>query len=300
MVLNGLNGVTFKNVSVYLHYCKLNRCHKNKKKGKILLRSKLGGGIMSILSVKDVKKVYDSKFNGSISTALNGVSFQVKKGEFVGIMGPSGAGKSTLLNVIATIDTVTSGQISIAGQDICKIKEPALSDFRRNKLGFIFQDYNLLDTLTIKDNIALPLILSKKSAEEIETSVKNIATHLSIEEILNKYPYEVSGGQKQRASAARAIVHNPEMILADEPTGALDSKSSKDLLQCMQSLIEMYKATILLVTHDAFAASFCKRIIFIKDELLFMEIVNAGTRKEFFDKILKVMSSLGGVNNELL
>jgi len=255
---------------------------------------------MPVLTVKDVKKVYGSKIGGSTSVALNGVSFEVEKGEFVGIMGPSGAGKSTLLNVIATIDTVTSGRISIGGQDICKIKEPALSDFRRSKLGFIFQDYNLLDTLTLKENIALPLILSKKNVKQIEASVKSVANHLGIENILNKYPYEVSGGQKQRASAARAIVNNPEMILADEPTGALDSKSSRDLLQCMQNLIESYEATILLVTHDAFAASFCKRIIFIKDGLLFMEIINTGNRKEFFDKILKVLSSLGGDNSELL
>lgn len=255
---------------------------------------------MPVLTVKDVKKVYGSKIGGSTSIALNGVSFEVEKGEFVGIMGPSGAGKSTLLNVIATIDTVTSGRISIGGQDICQIKEPALSDFRRSKLGFIFQDYNLLDTLTLKDNISLPLILSKKSVEQIEASVKNVATHLGIEKILNKYPYEVSGGQRQRASAARAIVNNPEIILADEPTGALDSKSSRDLLQCMQNLIESDKATILLVTHDAFAASFCKRIIFIKDGLLFMEIINTGNRKEFFDKILKVLSSLGGDNSELI
>lgn len=254
---------------------------------------------MPVLTVKDVKKVYGSKIGGSTFTALNGVSFEVQKGEFVGIMGPSGAGKSTLLNVIATIDTVTSGRISIGGQDICAIKEPALSDFRRNKLGFIFQDYNLLDTLTLKENICLPLILSKKSVEQIEASAKNIATHLGIDNILNKYPYEVSGGQRQRASAARAIVNNPEMILADEPTGALDSKSSKDLLQCMQNLVEDYESTILIVTHDPFAASFCKRIIFIKDGLLFMEIVNTGNRKEFYDKILKVLSSLGGDNSEL-
>lgn len=254
---------------------------------------------MPVLTVKDVKKIYGSKIGGNTSTALRGVSFEVQKGEFVGIMGPSGAGKSTLLNVIATIDTATSGEISIAGQDICKIKEPALSDFRRNKLGFIFQDYNLLDTLTLKENISLPLILSKKSVKEIEASVSNIALHLGIENILNKYPYEVSGGQRQRASAARAIVNNPEMILADEPTGALDSKSSRDLLQCLQNLIEKDRATILLVTHDPFAASFCKRIIFIKDGRLFMEIVSTGNRREFYDKILKVLSSLGGDNSEL-
>jgi len=254
---------------------------------------------MPVLKVSDVKKVYGSKQGGSVSTALNGVSFEIEQGEFVGIMGPSGAGKSTLLNVIATIDTVTAGEISIGGQDICRIKEPELSDFRRSKLGFIFQDYNLLDTLTLKENIALPLILSKKSLKEIEAAVKNVSAELGIGDILGKYPYEVSGGQRQRASAARAIVNSPELILADEPTGALDSKSSKDLLQCMQRLNEKNQATIMLVTHDAFAASFCKRIIFIKDGVLFMEIFNTGTRKEFFDKILKVLSSLGGDNSEL-
>ncbi len=255
---------------------------------------------MSVLKVNNVKKIYGSKHGGSTSTALNGVSFEIEKGEFVGIMGPSGAGKSTLLNVIATIDTVTAGNIYIGGQDISRIREPELSDFRRSKLGFIFQDYNLLDTLTLEENIALPLILSKKKVKQIETVTHSISVNLGIDDILNKYPYEVSGGQRQRAAAARAIANSPELILADEPTGALDSKSSRDLLQCMQSLNENNSATILLVTHDAFAASFCKRIIFIKDGTLFMEIYNPGNRKAFFDQILKVLSSMGGDSNELL
>lgn len=255
---------------------------------------------MTVLNVKDVKKVYGSKFGGNVSTALKGVSFKVQKGEFVGIMGPSGAGKSTLLNVIATIDTATSGSITVAGEDICRMKEPKISEFRRNKLGFIFQDYNLLDTMTLKENICIPLILQGKSVSEIDKLVNMLAGSLGIEKVLDKYPYEVSGGQRQRASAARAIIHKPEIILADEPTGALDSKSSKDLLMCLQNLIAQYEATILLVTHDAFAASFCKRIIFIKDGKLYMEIVNPGDRKVFFDKILQVMSSLGGDNSELL
>lgn len=237
---------------------------------------------------------------GSTSVALNDVSLEIEKGEFVGIMGPSGAGKSTLLNVIATIDTVTGGQIYIGKQDICQIREPALSDFRRNKLGFIFQDYNLLDTLTLKDNIALPMVLSRKSLHEIDNTTAKVAAELGIENILGKYPHEVSGGQKQRAAAARAIVNQPELILADEPTGALDSKSSRDLLQCMQRLNENSQATIMMVTHDAFAASFCKRIIVIKDGMLFIELINPGNRKEFFDKILKVLSSMGGDNNDLL
>jgi putative ABC transport system ATP-binding protein len=215
-------------------------------------------------------------------------------------MGPSGAGKSTLLNVIATIDTVTSGNINIGGKEISRIKEPELSDFRRSKLGFIFQDYNLLDTMTLKENIALPLILTKNKPNQIEKSINKVATDLGIKDILHKYPYEVSGGQKQRASAARAIVNNPELILADEPTGALDSKSSKDLLQCMQRLNVNNQATIMMVTHDAFAASFCQRILFIKDGSMYMEIVSDGNRKEFYDRILKVLSSLGGDNSELI
>lgn len=255
---------------------------------------------MAVLKVSNVRKVYGSKLGGSSSTALNGVSFEIDKGEFVGVMGPSGAGKSTLLNVIATIDTVTSGSIDVGGREISRIKEPELSDFRRSKLGFIFQDYNLLDTMTLKENIALPLILTKKKPDQIEKSVNKVAADLGIKEILHKYPYEVSGGQKQRASAARAIVNRPELILADEPTGALDSKSSTDLLQCMQRLNENNLATIMMVTHDAFAASFCQRIIFIKDGILFMEIVSNGNRKEFFDRILKALSSLGGDNNELI
>lgn len=255
---------------------------------------------MAVLEVNNVKKVYGSKFGGSSSIALNGVSFKIEKGEFVGIMGPSGAGKSTLLNVIATIDTVTSGKINLGGQEISRLREPELSDFRRSRLGFIFQDYNLLDTMTLKENIALPLILTKKNADQIERCINKVATELGITDILKKYPYEVSGGQKQRASAARAIVNRPELILADEPTGALDSKSSRDLLQCMQRLNENNQATIMMVTHDAFAASFCQRIIFIKDGLLFMEIISSGNRREFFDKILKVLSSLGGDNSELL
>ncbi|HEX9058692.1 MAG TPA: ABC transporter ATP-binding protein [Clostridia bacterium] len=255
---------------------------------------------MSVLEVMDIKKVYGSRLGGNTSTALNGVSFEAQKGEFVGIMGPSGAGKSTLLNVIATIDNVTAGKILISGKDISRIKEPELSMFRRDNLGFIFQDYNLLDTLTLRENIALPMVLSKKSVKQIDDDIKKVADIFGIEGILSKYPYEVSGGQKQRASAARAIVNNPDLILADEPTGALDSKSSKELLQCLKDLNEKREATILLVTHDAFAASFCKRIIFIKDGTLFMEIFSTGSRKEFFGSILKVLSALGGDNSELL
>lgn len=255
---------------------------------------------MPVLQVKDVRKSYGSKFGGNVSKALDGVSFEVEKGEFVGIMGPSGAGKSTLLNVIATIDEATSGSVLIGGQNIGRMNEDALSNFRREKLGFIFQDYNLLDTLTFRENIALPLILSKVHPKEIMQRVNKISEALGIRQLLNKYPYEVSGGQRQRASAARAMISNPELILADEPTGALDSKSSGELLQCLSDLNENSMATILLVTHDAFTASFCKRILFIKDGVIFTEIDKGGSRKEFFDKILKVQAVLGGDNRELL
>ncbi len=253
---------------------------------------------MSVLSVKNVTKCYETKA-GIQSTALCGVSFEVVQGEFVGIMGPSGAGKSTLLNVIATIDTVTSGSITIGEHDISTLREPGLSEFRRNKLGFIFQDYNLLDTLTLQENIALPLILAKRKASEIVRQVEQIASLLGISELLEKYPCEVSGGQRQRASAARAIVHRPELILADEPTGALDSKSSADLLQCLQDLNSQSAATILLVTHDAFAASYCKRVLFIKDGELYREVIKEGTRKQFYDSLVSVVAELGGDQNEL-
>lgn len=209
-------------------------------------------------------------------------------------MGPSGAGKTTLLNMISTIDRPTSGTVTIDGEDIVKMDEEKLSVFRRNKLGFIFQDFNLLDTLTVKENIVLPLSLSKVNLKEIKKRLKEVSEGLGIDDILNKYPYEISGGQKQRTAAARAIIGRPALILADEPTGALDSKSSTELLQALINLNENNKATIMMVTHDAFAASYCRRIIFIKDGLLFTELIRGGSRKEFFQKILDVLKTLGG------
>ncbi len=253
---------------------------------------------MKVLTVKDIKKDYGS-VSGQPSVALAGVSFEVEKGEFVGIMGPSGAGKTTLLNVIATIDTVTSGSILVGGQDICSLREPALSDFRRSRLGFIFQDYNLLDTLTLRENIALPLILSKMKPEAVDAHVDEVADALGIKELLGKYPCQVSGGQRQRAAAARAMVNRPELILADEPTGALDSKSAAELLERLQGLNKELEATILLVTHDAFAASFCGRILFIKDGLLYRELIRQGSRRQFYDDIIGVVGQLGGDGREL-
>ncbi|QXM05484.1 ABC transporter ATP-binding protein [Crassaminicella indica] len=251
-----------------------------------------------VLDAKDLKKVYGSK--GNVYTALRGISLQIREGEFVGIMGPSGAGKSTLLNIISTIDSPTSGTITINGENILKFNEEKLSLFRRDNLGFIFQDFNLLDTLTVKENILLPLALAKVNPKTIERKVTEIANNLGIADILNKYPYEISGGQKQRTASARAIINEPKLILADEPTGALDSKSSAELLQALSDLNEKNKATIMMVTHDAFAASYCKRILFIKDGTLFTELVKGESRKEFFNKILDVLAVLGGNSNDLI
>ena len=258
---------------------------------------------MNLLTVKNLKKIYGSKWGGSICHALNGIDFEVAAGEFVGVMGPSGAGKTTLLNIIATIDTPTSGSVRIDGTEITSLNETGLSDFRRTSLGFIFQDFNLLDTLTVQENIILPLSLAKVKARacatEIEARLEQVSVILGIRDILAKYPYEISGGQKQRTAAARAIITKPKLILADEPTGALDSKSSLELLQALSEINTENQATILMVTHDAFAASFCRRIIFIKDGLLFAELLRGDGRKEFFDKILSVLAALGGDNREL-
>ncbi len=252
----------------------------------------------TVLQVRNLKKVYGSR--GALYPAIDNIDLDIKAGEFVGIMGPSGAGKTTLLNLAATIDRPTGGSIHIDGTDLNKMNEEQLASFRRNKLGFIFQDFNLLDTLTIKENIILPLTLAKVNTAEIERRGQETAMMLGIDDILNKYPYEVSGGQKQRAAAARAIIHKPSLILADEPTGALDSKSSAELLQCLSDLNEKQGASIMLVTHDAFAASYCKRIIFIKDGRLFTELIKAGSRKEFFQKILDVLAVMGGDNRDII
>ncbi|WP_397539034.1 ABC transporter ATP-binding protein [Rummeliibacillus pycnus] len=253
----------------------------------------------TILQAKNVQKVFGDKENRYI--ALEDINLEIREGEFVGIMGPSGAGKSTLLNIFSTIDTPSSGKVIIDGQNIVSMKEEQLSDFRRNKLGFIFQDYNLLDTLTVKENILLPLALSKVAVSEINQRVNEIADTFGIRGILNKYPYNISGGQKQRTAASRAIVTNPSLILADEPTGALDSKSATSLLQNLSTLNEKNKSTIMMVTHDAFAASFCKRVIFIKDGKLFTEIYKGEqSRKEFFQRILNILASLGGEQDDLI
>jgi len=247
----------------------------------------------NMLTVTHVEKYYGNK--GNLTKALDGVSFSVQEGEFVGIMGASGSGKTTLLNCISTIDKVTSGQIVIGGRDITEMKSRQLSEFRRKQLGFIFQDFNLLDTLTAQENIILPLTISAVNHREALSRTSEVAQTLGITDVLLKYPYQMSGGERQRVAAARAIVSKPAMVLADEPTGALDSKSSRILLESMEKLNTELSATILMVTHDAFAASYCKRILFIKDGQLFNELIRGQkTRREFYAKIIEVISLLGG------
>ncbi|WP_305118589.1 ABC transporter ATP-binding protein [Thomasclavelia cocleata] len=252
----------------------------------------------NILKVDKIEKYYGSR--SSLTKAIDNLSFEVEKGEFVAIMGASGSGKTTLLNVISTIDKVTSGHIYVGGEDITKLKGNQLNKFRREELGFIFQDFNLLDTLTAYENIALALSIQNVSASEIDRKIKKVAEELDIKEVLKKYPYQMSGGQKQRVASARAIVTDPKLILADEPTGALDSKSAKMLLEKFNYLDEL-GATILMVTHDAFTASYARRVIFIKDGKIFKEIHKGNdSRKEFFDKIIDVVTLLGGDLNDAL
>lgn len=247
----------------------------------------------SILSVENVEKYYGNKEN--ITKAIDNISFKVFEGEFVGIMGPSGSGKTTLLNCISTIDNVTTGEIIINEKDITRLKEKDLEKFRQNELGFVFQDFNLLDTLTAYENIALSLTIKGEKTSLIDEKIRNIAKYLEIEKVLDKYPYQMSGGQKQRVASARAIVKDPSIILADEPTGALDSKSSKLLLERFESLNQDLKVTILMVTHDAFSASYAHRILFIKDGKIFTELKRGNdSRKEFFNRIMEVMILLGG------
>lgn len=245
------------------------------------------------LEVKNVTKTYGTR--GIKTKALDQISFNVEKGEFTGIMGASGSGKTTLLNVISTIDKVTSGNIIVNGKEITNLKEKDLTLIRRENLGFIFQDFNLLDTMDNLDNIALALTINNVNGNEAKEKAKAIAEKLGIKDILYKYPYEISGGQKQRVACARALVTNPSLVLADEPTGALDSKSARDLMETLVKLNENMGATILMVTHDAFSASYAERILFIKDGKIYDEI-RKGTksRKEFFDEIIEIMTRLGG------
>jgi len=253
----------------------------------------------TVLEVANVEKYYGNKSN--LTKALDGISFSVEEGEFVGIMGASGSGKTTLLNCGSTLDPVTSGKIIVNDIDVTRLRGNHLNQFRREELGFIFQDFNLLDTLTAYENISLALTIQRISPAKIHKSVKEIADKLGIEDILEKYPYQMSGGQKQRVACARAMITNPQIVMADEPTGALDSKSARMLLESFQYLNQQMAATILMVTHDAFTASYANRILFIKDGKLFNELVRGrDTRKEFFNRIIEVVTLLGGELNDVI
>ena len=246
-----------------------------------------------ILRISNIEKYYGS--GGNLTKALSDVSFQVHEGEFIGIMGASGSGKTTLLNCISTIDTVSAGHIFLDGTDVTEIREKDIARFRRENLGFIFQEFNLLDTLTVRENISLALTINRLPAGKIMERVEDMADKLGLRDILDKFPYQVSGGQKQRCACARAMINRPRLILADEPTGALDSHSSQMLLDTIRNMNESLSATILMVTHDAFTASYAGRILFLKDGQIFTEILRGNdSRRRFFGKILDVMTMLGG------
>lgn len=246
-----------------------------------------------MLSIKNIEKYYGSRNN--VTKALDRISFDVQDGEFIAIMGASGSGKTTLLNCISTIDTVSSGSILLDGEDVTGIPAGALARFRRERLGFVFQDFNLLDTLTLEENIGLALTINHADAQSVQKKVQAVARQLGIEEALEKFPYQVSGGQKQRAACARAMVAGQSLILADEPTGALDSKSSKNLLEIMSRMNREMGATILMVTHDAYSASYASRVLFLKDGRVFNELIRGGrTRPVFYHEILDVLALLGG------
>ena len=254
---------------------------------------------MELLRIQHIEKYYGNK--SSLTKAVDDISFNVDKGEFIAIMGASGSGKTTLLNCISTLDRATAGHIYLEDTDITALKGRKLNQFRRDKLGFIFQDFNLLDTLTAYENIALALSIQKKPAADIDKAVNNVAQQLGITEVLKKYPYQMSGGQKQRVASARAIVTDPKLVLADEPTGALDSRSAKMLLERFRSLNTEQNATILMVTHDSFTASYASRVIFIKDGKIFHELDRGdNSRKQFFDKIIDVVTLLGGDMSDAL
>jgi len=251
---------------------------------------------MSILQINDVTKVYEGKVT---NRAINQLSFEVEKGEFLAIMGPSGSGKTTLLNMISTIDEPTAGEIIVDGIQPLKLNAKELAYFRRRKLGFVFQDFNLLPVLTVEENIILPLTLDQRSIEEMELRLEGITAKLDLQDFLHKRPNELSGGQAQRTAIGRALIHEPDIILADEPTGNLDSHSSREVLELLSKINKGKQTTIIMVTHDPVAASYCDRVLFIKDGEFFNEIYSDERRQTFFQKILNVLSLLGGEVGDL-
>lgn len=245
-----------------------------------------------LLEVSNLEKIYKSRFSANNVHALNGISFKVEEGEFIAIMGESGSGKTTLLNLLALLDKPTNGTIKLEGKELSTIKDSEISKFRREHLGFVFQDFNLLDTLTLKENILLPLILAEDDPKSFDEKLLSVAKPLRIDELLNKYPYEVSGGQKQRCAVARALITNPKLLLADEPTGALDSNSSKELMEVFKELNENGQ-TVIMVTHSIQAASGARRVLFIKDGKIFHELYNSGfSDYEMGQKIANTMQML--------
>ena len=248
----------------------------------------------NVLEVKQVNKEYGLK--GFKISVLKDITLNVEKGDFISIMGPSGAGKTTLLNLMSTLDKPTTGQIILDGHDLSKVSSKKLAMIRRDQIGFIFQDYSLLDNMTILDNIALPLALGRKKTNEIIQKATEMAQLFGLEKHLNKYPYELSGGQKQRTAAARALITNPSVIFADEPTGALDSRSSTDLLECLKRINEQTEATIIMVTHDPFSASYSKRVYMLSDGAIKCQISKGENRKVFYRQILDLLATMGGAN----
>lgn len=266
----------------------------------MMISRRKGFTYMTMLEVKNLKKIYTTRFGGNQVQALSNVSFSVEEGEYVAIMGESGSGKTTLLNILAALDKPTSGEVLLSGRNIVQISEKEISSFRRDNLGFVFQDFNLLDTFSLQDNIFLPMVLAEKSYREMAGRLKPIARKLGIEDILKKYPYEVSGGQKQRAAVARALITGPQLILADEPTGALDSNAADSLLKLFGEINDEGQ-TILMVTHSTKAASHAKRVLFIKDGEVFHQIYKANmTEDQMFAKISDTLTLLatGGVRHE--
>ena len=259
----------------------------------------LEGASMPILEIENLSKVYKGKGKTNVFPALNGISLSVDSGEFVAIMGPSGSGKTTLLNILSGIDTEYSGTVRIAETSISEMSKNELALFRRQRMGFVFQDYNLLDSLTLRENIMLPMVLDEQEVDDINSKTDETLSLFDLDEVKDKYPYTVSGGQQQRAAISRAIINNPDVIFADEPTGNLDSKSSSNVMKCFAKMNSLQGATIVMVTHDPFAASYCNRVLFIKDGEVGLEMTREGQRKAFFDKILENLALLGGGEDDL-
>jgi putative ABC transport system ATP-binding protein len=251
-----------------------------------------------VLNAENIVKVYGGRGKINNTCALNGINLQVDNGDFIAIMGPSGSGKTTLLNILSGIDSATSGSVEISGKNINQMPRNELALFRRQHLGFVFQEFNLLDSLTLKENVMLPMILDNKAADEIQDKANKVMSLFEIKDIMEKYPYMVSGGQQQRAAISRAIINDPDIIFADEPTGNLDSKASGNVMQCFEKL-NAAGSTILIVTHDPFAASYCSKVVFIKDGLVNREISRKGSRKDFFEEILDNLSAIGGAKDDI-